>query len=307
MVIQAPDELRHPHSDDPDWRESMWFCFQDPRHGFGGAIYYSYMPNVANPMGSWSFYVTTGMQSTPNQPAYVKRIEVPLPDADWDDLTIDGVVTYRRIEALKRWSITIRDGDRMQADIEADFHAGAWHYIDNVHPTPRYLAADRYHRPWRMRGEMRLDGVTYALDCTGDSDHSWGPRRWAPLYKSKYIAGQAGDRFAFQAFSGIAADGGVVPYGFVWDEGRMHAITDLEIAPDYGTDGIQRGLVMNIVDERTRLTRVVAESFCTYPAENADRWNNDCYATMRFGEDHVGSGILSFYWGREHYRAAFGR
>ncbi len=309
MVIQANDELRHPHTDHRQWRESMWFCFQDPEQQIGSAIYYSYRPNADPPSASFSVYVARGIAAQPNAPLYHLEFDLPIPDEDWDDLHVGDVAHYRRLDDLNRWAISIRDGDRFNADIEASFYAGAWHYADNLHETPRYLAADRYHRPWQATGEMTLDGERLAIDTTGDSDHSWGPRRWRPLFKSKYIAGQCGTDFAFQIMSALSADGGVVPYGFVWDGRRMSPITGLEITPTYGADdGVQTAIVMNIVDDESRLTRVEGTTFCTYPGDFGQVWNNDCYAGFDVNHgQHTGSGILSFYWARDYYRRVFGR
>src|SRR5262249_35838715 len=159
----------------------------------------------------------------------------------------------KRIDPLKRWQIKFDDHDCFVIDLDIDLFAGNWHYIDNTYETPKYLAGDRYHRPFAATGEMVLDGKRYPLNMTGDSDHSWGQRRWEPLYKSKYMAGQCGREWAFHAFEGVALDGGVFPYGFVWDGKEMSPITNLEVCPDYDEDGIQRAIVMSIVDGNSRL------------------------------------------------------
>lgn len=268
----------------------------------GGAIYYSYMPNTASPSARMVVYLTQGWNREPNKLLYSFDREVPIPDAEWDDLAVAGVAHYKRIEPLKRWNIGFHDGERLDIDLDIDLFAGNWHYIDNTYETPKYLAADRYHRPYAATGEMVLDGKRYAINMTGDSDHSWGPRRWEPLYKSKYIAGQCGRDWAFHAFEGVALDGGVFPYGFVWDGKEMSPITNLEICPDYDEDGIQRAISMNIVDGNSRLSRIEGKSFCSAPTERGTVWNNDVYYEFNVnGGEHHGSGILSFYWNLEYY------
>lgn len=308
MVLRADDELRHPSSDLPEWRESMWYCFDMPEYEMGGAIYYSYQPNLEEPSCNISAYLCKGMERQPNKLHFSHKQTLSIPDSDWDDLRVGDIAHYRRIEPLKRWHISYRDGKRFTFEMEVDVVGGNWHYIDNLHETPKYLAGDRYHRPYSAKGEMTLDGKRYQLDMTGDSDHSWGPRRWGPLYKSKYIAGQCGRDWAFQAFEGVALDGGVFPYGFVWDGSRMSPISKLEIAPDYDDDGIQTGIAMNIVDNESRLTRIEGKSFCSAPTEHEDVWNNDTYYrfTVNRGE-REGSGILSFYWNRDYYHRVMRR
>jgi hypothetical protein len=310
MVIQAHDELRHPHDDHKQWRESMWFCFQVPEAELGCAIYFSYRPNADPPLASFSTYVLRGMADRPNAPHYLRELDLPIPDADWDDLSVGDIAHYRRTAPLHSYAISLRDGPRLNADLEFSFFAGAWHYADNTYETPKYIASDRYHRPFRVTGELELDGVRIPIDTTGDSDHSWGPRRWRPLFKSKYIAGQCGSDFAFQIMSAHAVDGGLFPYGYIWDGRAMSPITGAEIAADYGpVDGVQTGIVMNVIDRESRLTRIEGTSFCSYPGSFFDAvWNTDCYASFDVNRGrHTGSGILSFYWDRQYYRRVFGQ
>jgi hypothetical protein len=314
MVMTAREELRHTPTRDPAWRESLWFCFQDPVRRFGSSIGFSYLPNDPNPRATFRVALCQGMERRPNQPRYLFMRELPIPDDDFDDLSVDDVASIRCLEPLRRWQLRFDDGERMAFELEADFYAGGWHYIDNLHPTPKYLAADRYHRPWAVTGQIRLDGEVMDIDTTGDSDHSWGPRHWEPLYKSKYIAAQCGRDFAFQLVQANSADGGTYPYGFVWDGTAMSPITGVEVASQYAPDGIQETALINIVDGERRLTRVQATSFAAYPTEavrapgapvsGRDVRNNDTYATFEINDgEHVGSGILSYYWNREYYAA----
>tara|TARA_R110000782_G_scaffold270464_1_gene371419 strand:+ start:7955 stop:8887 length:933 start_codon:yes stop_codon:yes gene_type:complete len=308
MVLRADDELRHPHSEIAEWRESMWYCFDMPEYEMGGALYYSYMPNAPTPSARLIMYITKGWNTEPNTLLYHFDKEFPIPAEDWDDLDVGGIARFKRIEPLKKWEISFNDGKRLSFEFEADLYAGNWHYIDNLHETPKYLAGDRYHRPYAGKGKMVLDGKDYPLDFTGDSDHSWGPRRWGPLYKSKYIAGQCGQGWAFQLMEVEAFGGGLYPYGFIWDGTKMSPITKIEVTPKYDADGQHSAVVMNLVDDENRLTRIDGKCFASAPTEFNDVWNNDAYFNFEVnGGEHKGSGILSFYWNREYYHRVMRR
>jgi hypothetical protein len=308
MVLRADDELRHPHTEVEEWRESQWYCFDMPEYEMGGAIYYAYTPNTPKPSARLIVYLTRGWNRAPNTLIYSFERDFAIPEDEWDDLDVGGFAHFRRLDPLRRWHISFHDGERIELDLEADLFAGNWHWIDNVHETPKFLAGDRYHRPYAGQGTMILDGQRYRLDLTGDSDHSWGPRRWGPLYKSKYVAGQCGRDWAMSLIEIVTADGGVRPYGFVWDGNRFSAISGFEIAADYDEDGIHRGAVMNIVDEERRLTRLEGRCFASAPTETSDVSNNDCYFEFDVnGGQHKGSGILSFYWNRDYYRKVMRR
>jgi hypothetical protein len=308
MVIRADDELRHPHTSIPEWRESMWYCFDIPEQEMGGALYYSYMPNAPEPFARLIMYLTKGWNTEPNTLLYHFDQKFPIPQDEWDNLDVGGIARFRRIEPLKRWELSFDDGKRLQFNLDVDLFAGNWHYIDNIYETPKFLAGDRYHRPFAAAGSLTLDGTRYAIDVTGDSDHSWGPRLWGPLYKSKYIAGQCGRDWAFQLMEVQLLDGGLFPYGYVWDGEKLTPITKLEITPFYDEDGLQRSVVLNIVDDDARLTRIEGTSFCSAPTEFEDVWNNDTYFNFDVdGGKHHGSGILSFYWNRDYYHRVMRR
>jgi hypothetical protein len=303
MVLRADDELRHPSTDIPEWRESMWYCFDVPQLEFGGAIYYAYTPNPATPTARLIAYLTRGWNRVPNTLLYSFDREFPIPEEEWDDLDVGGIARFRRLEPLKRWQLAFHDGERFDIEFEADLFAGNWHWIDNTFETPKFLAGDRYHRPYAARGELKLDGKRYEIQFTGDSDHSWGPRRWGPLYKSKYVALQCGRDWACSLIEIVDFEGGVRPYGFVWDGRRLSPISTFEIAADYDEDGLHRSVAMNIVDAERRLTRVEGKCFACAPTEFDAVFNVDAYADFDVDRGrHSGSGILSFYWNREYHR-----
>lgn len=307
-MLRPDDELRHPHTDIAEWRESMWWCFDMPEYEMGGAIYYAYTPNAPRPAAKLIAYLTRGWNREPNTLLYSFEREFPIPTDEWDDLRVGGVAHFRRVEPLKRWQISLDDHTRMRLTLDVDLHAGSWHWIDNLYETPKFLAGDRYHRPFAGTGELQLDGRVYKLDLTGDSDHSWGPRRWGPLFKSKYVAGQCGRDWAMSFIEIVAADGSVRPYGFVWDGTRYSPISSVEIAADYDADGIHRAVLINIVDDEQRLTRVEGACFASAPTEYDVVSNNDCYFNFEVNRgQHKGSGILSFFWNHDYYHRVMRR
>jgi len=301
-MLRPDDELRHPHTDIPEWRESMWWCFDMPELEMGGAIYYAYTPNTPKPSAKLIAYLTRGWNREPNTLLYSFEREFPIPADEWDDLDVGGIARFRRVEPLKHWQLSFRDGERLDLELDVDLFAPSWHWIDNLYETPKYLAGDRYHRPYAGVGEMKLDGRIYPLNLTGDSDHSWGPRRWGPLYKSKYVAGQCGRDWAVSFIELVAADGSVRPHGFVWDGKRNSPISSVEIAADYDDDGIHRAVLINIVDDEQRLTRLEGACYASAPTEYDVVSNNDCYFNFEVNRgQHRGSGILSFFWQHDYY------
>jgi hypothetical protein len=312
MAITADDELRHQPTDEESWRESMWFCWQMPEHGIGSSMSFNYRPNTSQPGSNLRIAVCRGLESENNKPLYSRHDQPPLPEGDFDDFAFPPRFRMQRIGPLEGFRMQFDDQERLSFDYEIRFFAGAFHWADGVYPTPVYLG-NRYHCPFTIEGTLRLDGETFAVRHQGDHDHSWGtrPLDWHVLEGTKYVAGQFGTSLAFSIATTSGPDG-VVPHGFVWDGSRLAAVSDVELANEYDEDGVQRRTWLNLVDVSGRLTQVTAEAFANYPTEQAsvtgipavgtDYHNNDVYARMRVaGSDLEGSGIVSYYWGREYY------
>jgi hypothetical protein len=67
-------------------------------------------------------------------------------------------------------------------------------------------------------------------------------------------------------------------------------------------DGIHRAVLMNIVDDERRLTRVEGACYASAPTEYEAVSNNDCYFNFEVNRgQHRGSGILSFFWNHDYY------
>jgi hypothetical protein len=193
MVLKASDELRHGWDDDPNWRESWYYNLSDPQNEIGVWLYYWVLPNQSLKTGMLvCLYhgVATHADSTNlawRSPGHVLRgpgdswvycykEDVPeLVPNDVDDVTFGGFTMQRR-EALKTCRLAFQDGETARLELDCRFMTRPWDFADNIHPTPPWLAKNRYHRGWIASGEFVLEGRRYEINTSGDSDHSWGTR-----------------------------------------------------------------------------------------------------------------------------------
>jgi hypothetical protein len=303
MVLKASDELRHPASTAPEWRESMWYCFAVPDLGAGFAIYYGYTPNTAVPTAKFMAYLTRGWVRDRQAIDYFVERTLPIPPDDWNDLDVGGLCRYKLMEPLKRWRISYVDGPAFSFDLELEVVGGNWHWIDNPHETPNFMSGDRYHRAVRAQGTLEVDGKVHEIFTFGDSDHSWGPRRWGSLSKCKYVAVQCGEVWAMSFVEVHDSANRKRAYGHVWDGCRMTPITDVEIAADYDPDGIQRQVIMNVEDNKNRRTAVRMTTYAVAPVLLGGGISHDCYAHAKVaGVSQPGTGVSSFFWDQDYKR-----
>ncbi|MDE2463580.1 MAG: hypothetical protein KGO02_07700, partial [Alphaproteobacteria bacterium] len=194
MTLQAADELRHRDQVNEDyfWRESLYFNFNDAKNKIGGWLYLWVVPNQPQPSGMLvSFYHGAWPNMDVNEvaaasPGYrlvdkdrwvycFQKNADHLLTQDFDDVELFGM-RFRRLEPLKRQHLTFDDGEGNRFDLKAEFLSPPYDYADGAFPTPSWMAANRYHRAWRVDGTLSIAGKQYDVHCTGDSDHSWGQR-----------------------------------------------------------------------------------------------------------------------------------
>jgi hypothetical protein len=272
-MLGASDELRHPADAGPNWRESLYFNFHDAKHELGGWVYLWLLPNQLKPTGMLvSFYhgawpdvkvadrATGAPLHTLNEGdrwlyCYQQNAETLIAD-NFDDIRFGGL-HLRRVDPLQHYRIDFDDGVGTSAALDCLFITQPYDYADGVFPTPPWMAANRYHRAWRARGTLKVNGRQFEIDCTGDSDHSWGTRDMSRFGDNlfKMWSFQSPDsRLAVSALKQGVNDQ-EIPLGYTWADGRMASITSVVANTRYGHAGVQGQCELIIADELKREIR----------------------------------------------------
>lgn len=299
MVLKAADELRHPAflNDDYHWRESLYFNFNDTANQIGGWLYLWVVPNQPMPSGMLvSFYhggwpdlaVNDKAMTAPghclvdgNRWVYCfKKDADHLIDADFDNVELFGM-HFRRLDPLKRQHLSFDDGEGNGFNFEARFLMPPYDYADGVHPTPSWMAANRYHRAWKVDGNIRIAGKEYRIAATGDSDHSWGQRHSIEFCKNlfKMWSFQTADgKLSVSVLKqGIDENDNQIALGYVTRNGKVAAAREIETSARYDENGVQRDVTLTITDETGHVIR----------------------ARMPEMHSYIGSGSWSTFWGYE--------
>ena len=299
MVLKAGDELRHSSivNEDYHWRESLYFNFNDSTNRLGGWLYLWVVPNQPEPSGMLvSFYRGQWPDLTTNETAmasdghrvvekdrwiYCYKHDVEyLIDEDFDDVSLCGM-RFRRVEPLRRQHLTFEDSEGNGFDLEAEFLMQPYDYADGPHKTPVWMATNRYHRSWHAKGVITIAGQRYQIDCTGDSDHSWGPRNTVEFSKNLFKMWSFQSRKHNLSVSvlkqGVNEHDEQIALGYVTRDGQMAAATRIDTNASYDRYGVQSSIVLEVEDE---LGRVVS-------------------AQMPSMHSYLGHGSLETLWGYE--------
>jgi hypothetical protein len=277
-MLSASDELRHPQSDEFFWRESLYFNFADPAHELGGWIYLWVTPNKPLKSGmlvavyhgvSTDWDINDQAMASPQHIVhgdqgnwvYCYKQEVPeLISANFDDVELCGL-HLKREEPLSRYQISFSDDAGNSLNLEANFTTRPWDYADGVHQTPWWVATNRYHRSWRVVGTANIGGKEYAINTTGDSDHSWGTRNTEEYAQHTFKMWSFQTPDGSKSISAIRRDNGLC-FGFLNIDGELGAINRIENEASYGPEGLQHALTVSVYDTLGRSVEAsMAEMF----------------------------------------------
>jgi hypothetical protein len=272
MVLKASDELRHEWDDDPLWRESWYFNFSDPKNEMGAWLYLWVVPNQALKSGMLvCFYHGVPTHSDSNNKAWnspghllrgpdgswvycYKQDVAPLFEENVDDVSLCGL-TMKRLEPEKRYRLGFVDGENCRVDLDCEFITRMWDFADNVHPTPRWLAKNRYHRGWKARGRIEIAGQSYEIDTTGDSDHSWGTRDSGIFNQNnlKTYALQSPDGRLSVKAQMLGDPGKELPRGYISVDEDMRAVSRIDESSRYDENGQMYDIRLRVEDVSGRV------------------------------------------------------
>jgi hypothetical protein len=279
VTLNPPDELRHPHDDDPNWRESWYWNFSDPVNEIGGWLYFWVLPNQPLKSGMLvSFYhgVPATFDSTGAamaSPGHLLRGDdgswvycfnqdfEHLIDEDVDDATLGGL-RLKRDAPFEQYSLSFSDGDNANFDLQCTWMSDPWDFADNIHPTPAWLAKDRYHRGWLAKGHLEIAGTRYEIDTTGDSDHSWGTRDMSVFRENnlKTYALQSADGGLSVKAQMLGAPGHELPRGYIAHGRDMQAVCRITESSRYTPTGEMYDISLEVEDVTGRIVRCHMDS-----------------------------------------------
>ncbi len=267
MVLKASDELRHKWDKDRLWRESWYYNYSDPKNEIGAWLYLWIVPNQPLKSGMLvCFYhgiaahfnstdVAWGssghlLKGSNGSWTYCYKRDVPdLIDADLDDVELCGL-SMKRLRPLKQYHLQFVDGANCIFDVDCQFMSEPWDFDDNIHPTPRWLAKNRYHRGWKARGRLTIAGQDYEVDTTGDSDHSWGTRDMGIFEQNnlKTYALQSPDGALSVKAQMLGSPGKELPRGYIAHSEKMWAVKSIIESSRYTETGEMYDIRLRVED-----------------------------------------------------------
>jgi hypothetical protein len=269
-------------------RESIAYLFALPEHGIAGYLY-SWVDGLGK-AGSAMFMYGPAIGDTPIEDL---TLGVPMSDsADFDDWKVGEVhIKHGDDESM---TATYR-GDRVQIDYAFTPQHPAYLYSCHPDGSPDFIADDRFEQSGHITGRIVLDGVEIPFDTYGHRDHSWGTRHWGIAQHWKWCETQAGPDLAVH-FMELHATGNRLVRGYVWRDGQMAEISDVDVTYKYDQDFWHTDATAVATDELGRTTTVVMRVFARYvmtPHPMSENHEGSIALTI---EGVPGAGHLEMQW-----------
>lgn len=179
-------EANHRPDANPFWQESWYFNFSDPQTGVWGLSRIGYRPSRGVADGLLMAVIDGKpevLYAPMARPLGTARVNIDSPR-----VIKTNNLAYRCEEPLGRWRITARTA-RLDFDVTFDAETPA-HVFPSMDARQASAASDHYEQSGRVTGQLRIGGITRALDGRGQRDHSWGPRDWSGVGEWIWLSGQ---------------------------------------------------------------------------------------------------------------------
>jgi len=308
------DDYTHELGPEPNFNESMYFNFFDPRRRVGGFVRLGNRANEGRAEMTVALFLEAGRVLFAFKRAAIEHNEA----FDAGGLRFEVIEPTEKLRSLYEGSVLDLEDPRAMSDPRRAFVSSPKRRVrlDLVHSAagPMYggsrsreeegrkaedqFAKAHYEQHMAVRGTLEIDGETLEIDGYGLRDHSWGPRHWQAIESYEWLTLNFGpDLGAMVSIIRRDADSERVG-GVLLREGKLEKIEKARIEAEYEDNGLYhkalvahletsggeqlevRGEVLGFIPLRNR-----REGLVTHIGEGMTEW--------RLG-DRVGYGLSEF-------------
>jgi hypothetical protein len=259
--LEPADEFMHANTGEPNFNESMYFNFFDPRRREGGFLRIGNRPNegraettvcLYRPDGSvWFHFQRPEIAGNDAFDAGGMRFEVKEP---FERLRI----AYRGSALHLREPLQMSDPRRAYAsnpmrpvELELEIRGvGPMAGGERARPASDHeqqFARGHYEQHHRATGRLRLDGEELDFDGLGLRDHSWGPRSWQAPAWYRWLTANFSEDFGFMGSWVASRDGSELRAGFVHRGRELVPVKHLELETEVrGPERVQDRLRLEL-------------------------------------------------------------
>lgn len=218
-LVPDDDPYIHPASDDPAWREAWWFVFFDHQRNMHGIAYVYAYPNQDR--GTYIF----GLWRDGEALHLSRNFDAPISSPEEIDRI--GPLSVSCVAPNEQWRIEY-DHPEMSAVVD-------WTAMSPTYDWEwAHLTGSRhYEQSGKVRGVFEMDGERIELEGFSQRDRAWGARSFGVVqqcWSSRSLFGE--DFYSHQSI--ITVNGRDCLFGYVFRDGEIHLVSELDLKIAYG-------------------------------------------------------------------------
>ncbi len=248
------DEYTHPLGSEPNFNESMYFNFFDPRQRIGGFVRLGNRANEGRAEMTVCIYLEGGRVLFMFKRAPIDHndafdagglaFEVIEPTEHLRTTYVGSVIDMANPKALADPGEAFKTSPRRKLELDLDHRAigplygGSKKDAEEERDADEQFGKAHYEQHMKVTGSLEIDGTRYEIEGFGLRDHSWGPRHWQAIESYEWLTMNFGEKMGAM-ISIVRQDahshsrGGVLVRG---DE--LEKIREVEIVPHYDEGGL---------------------------------------------------------------------
>jgi hypothetical protein len=298
------DDYTHELGPEPNFNESMYFNFFDPKQSIGGFIRIGNRANEGRAEVTVTLYLRDGRVLFTFKRAPIDhndafdaggaRFEVIEPGQKLRTVYEGRVVDLEEPRNMgdPRKAFTESPKRRVQLDLVHDavgpMYGSAGKKQETEREANQQFAKAHYEQHMAVSGELRIDDEVIQIDGYGLRDHSWGPRYWQAIESYEWLTMNFGpDLGAMISVIRRDADN-VRTGGVIIRDGEFEAIKRAEVEAEFEENGLYHRTVTARIETASGEKHVIAGEVKGFiPLRN----RREGLVT------HIGEGMTEWKWG----------
>ena len=248
------DDYTHELGPEPNFNESMYFNFFDPKKAMGGFVRLGNRANEGRAEMTVCLYMADGRVLFS-----FKRAPIDHNDAfDAGGLRFEVIEPTERLRTVYEGSVleladpssmadprkAFSESPKKRVRLDLEHRAAGPMYGKAGDPDEKGLDAENqfakahYEQHMAVSGTIEIDGETIQIDGHGLRDHSWGPRHWQAIQSYEWLTMNFGADMGAMV-SIVRRDAEHVRVGGVIVRGdQIEGIKHAEITADFAENGL---------------------------------------------------------------------
>jgi hypothetical protein len=252
--LAPEDDYTHPLGPEPNFNESMYFNFFDPKQSIGGFVRLGNRANEGRAEMTTTIYLRDGRVLFSFQRAPIEhndafdaggmKFEVIEPTQTLRTTYEGKVLDLAEPRSMSDPGKAFKSAPKKMVRLDLVHEAAGPMYGHSKSSSEESLEAENqfakahYEQHMAVKGTLDIEGERIEIDGFGLRDHSWGPRHWQAIESYEWLTMNFGPDFgAMVSIVRRDADnqrrGGVIVRN-----GEVDLIVDAEIEADYEENGL---------------------------------------------------------------------